>query len=264
MELNVGGKTVFAATGGRDFDPALPAVIFVHGAGMDHTVWSLQTRFFAHHGRSVLAVDLPGHGRSAGGALDSIEALGAWLLDLIEASGAAHTALVGHSMGALAALDAARQGPGRIERLALLGAAERMPVHPALLAAAERNEPAAWDKITGWGFGRAAQLGGHRGPGLWMTEGGRRLLAQAPDGVLHADLAACTAYEGAREAAGAVTCPVLLLCGRDDRMTPVKGAAALCEGFADGRMTILEGAGHMMMVERPDETLDALKDLLGG
>lgn len=263
MELTVNGKTVFAATGGREFDAKLPAVIFVHGAGMDHTVWSLQTRFFAHHGRSVLAVDLPGHGRSAGPTLDSIEAQGAWLLDLIEAAGAKRTALVGHSMGALAALDAVRQGPDRIDRLALLGAAERMPVHPDLLGAAQRGETAAIDMITGWGFGRPAQLGGHRGPGLWMTEGGRRLLAQARDGVLHADLSACTAYRDAVAAAGAVTCPALLLCGREDRMTPVKGAATLCEAFADARMTILERSGHMMMIERPDETLDALKDFLG-
>ncbi|MDA0703099.1 MAG: alpha/beta hydrolase [Proteobacteria bacterium] len=264
MELSVRGKPVFAATGGRVFDPALPAVVFVHGAGMDHTVWSMQTRFFAHHGHSVLAIDLPGHGRSAGPALESIEAQGAWVLDLIAAAGTGRTALVGHSMGSLAVLDASRQGPDRTERLALLGAAERMPVHPALLAAAERNEPTAWDMITGWGFGRSAQLGGHRGPGLWMTGGGRRLLARAPDGVLHADLAACNAYEDAVLAADTVACPTLLICGRDDRMTPVKGAAALCEAFADGRMTILEGAGHMMMIERPDETLDALKDFLGG
>ncbi len=264
MELSVRGKPVFVATGGRAFDPAQPAVIFVHGAGMDHTVWSLQTRFFAHHGRSVLALDLPGHGRSAGPALPSIEEQGAWLLDLIAAAGLEMAALVGHSMGSLAVLDASRQGPQRIERLALLGSADRMPVHPDLLAAAERNDPVACDMITGWGFGRSAQLGGHRGPGLWMTEGGRQLLGQAKDGVLHADLSACTAYIGATEAAGAVTCPALLLCGREDRMAPVKGAAALCEAFAGGRMTILEGSGHMMMVERPDETLDVLKDFLGG
>lgn len=264
MELKVRGKPVFAATGGRPFDAALPAVVFVHGAGMDHTVWSMQTRFFAHHGRAVLAVDLPGHGRSDGPALGSVEALGAWLLELIAAAGSARTALVGHSMGALAALEAARQGADGIEKLALLGAAEAMPVHPALLGAAERGEAAAWDMITGWGFGRASQLGGHSGPGLWMTGGGRLLLARGGEGVLHADLVACDAYKDALAAAGAARCPALILCGRDDRMTPVKGAVPLSEGFAEGRMTVLEGAGHMMMVERPDETLDALKDFLGG
>jgi pimeloyl-ACP methyl ester carboxylesterase len=69
MELTVNRRKVFAATGGRPFDAALPTVIFLHGAGMDHTVWALQTRYFAHHGQGVLAVDLPGHGRSGGSAL---------------------------------------------------------------------------------------------------------------------------------------------------------------------------------------------------
>ena len=105
MELTVNGKRVHAATGGRDFDPALPAVVFVHGAGMDHTVWALQARYFAHHGRAVLAVDLPGHGGSEGPSLDSIAAMGDWLAAVIEAAGSEQAALVGHSMGSLAALD---------------------------------------------------------------------------------------------------------------------------------------------------------------
>src|SRR3546814_4256954 len=92
--------TVFAATGGRPFDPALPALVFVHGAGMDHTVWTLQTRYFAYHGWSVLAVDLPGHGGSDGPALDSIEAMGEWVRVALAAVGGRRAAYVGHSMGA--------------------------------------------------------------------------------------------------------------------------------------------------------------------
>jgi pimeloyl-ACP methyl ester carboxylesterase len=99
MEIAVDGKAVFAATGGRSFDPALPSLAFVHGAAMDHTVWALQTRYFAHHGRNVLAVDLPGHGRSDGPALDSIGALADWLARLLDALGVERAALAGHSMG---------------------------------------------------------------------------------------------------------------------------------------------------------------------
>ena len=93
MELQVDGKKVFAATGGKPFDASLPVVIFVHCAGMDHTVWALQTRWFAWHGRSVLAVDLPGHGKSDGPALQSIGEICSWLIRLIEATGAVNAAL---------------------------------------------------------------------------------------------------------------------------------------------------------------------------
>src|SRR5208282_6918113 len=97
---------------------------------MDHTVWTLQTRYFAHHGRSVLAVDLPGHGRSEGPQPGSIEGYAEWMARLIEAAGAARAALAGHSMGALIALEAAARAPERVSALALLGVAARMPVHP--------------------------------------------------------------------------------------------------------------------------------------
>src|SRR5918999_794775 len=130
MELRIDGKPAFAATGGRPFDPTLPTMLFVHGAGMDHTVWALQARYFAHRGRGVLAVDLPGHGRSAGPALGSIREIADWLASLIEAAGVDRAALAGHSMGALAALDCAARYPERVRALALLGEAARMPVHP--------------------------------------------------------------------------------------------------------------------------------------
>ncbi|MBI3706953.1 MAG: alpha/beta fold hydrolase, partial [Proteobacteria bacterium] len=201
MVLTVDGRSVFAATGGRPFDPDLPAVVFVHGSGMDHTVWTLQTRYFAHHGRSVLAVDLPGHGRSAGPALATIGALADWTIKLLDAAGAAKAAVVGHSLGALIALEAAARTPARIWALALLGIAERMQVHPDLLKSAAANDHIAIDLIASWGFGRRAHLGGARAPGLWMLGGGVRLLERSPDRALATDLAACNAYDGAAAAA---------------------------------------------------------------
>jgi pimeloyl-ACP methyl ester carboxylesterase len=259
MELTVDGNAVFAATGGKAFDSALPAVVFVHGAGMDHTVWQLQTRYFAYHGRSVLAIDLPGHGRSTGAALESVEAIAAWLVALIDAAGPARVALVGHSMGALAALEAAALAPGRLDRLALLGVAARVPVHPELMASARGGESLASALVTAWGFGRKAHFGGHPAPGLWMTGGGYQLLERANEGVLANDLAASEAYEGATQAAGKVDCPTLLLLGEADRMTPAKGARALEEALGNVETVVLPGAGHMMTIEEPDRTLDALK-----
>ncbi|MHB1219445.1 MAG: alpha/beta fold hydrolase [Alphaproteobacteria bacterium] len=262
MELRVDGRKVFAATGGRLFDAATPVVVFIHGAGMDHTVWPLQARWFAHHGRSVLAVDLPGHGRSEGKPIASVEALGAWLGELIAASGVPQAALVGHSMGALAAFEAAAQAPDRVAKLALLGISSPMAVHPDLLKAAQAGETLASELVASWGFGRRAHLGGHQAPGLWMLGGGLSLLETGPRGALGIDLAACNAYQGAGGAAGKVKCPTLFLCGAADIMTPPKAAAALANQVAGAKVVTLPDAGHMMMIERPDATLAALKNFL--
>jgi pimeloyl-ACP methyl ester carboxylesterase len=262
MELLVEGRKAFAATGGRPFDPAGPAIVFVHGAGMDHTVWALQTRYFAHHGRSVLAVDLPGHGRSDGPAPSSIEGYADWLAALIAASGAAQAALVGHSMGALAALAAAVRHPAKVRALALLGVAARMPVHPDLIAAADANDSLAFELVTAWGYGKPAHLGGHKAPGLWMLGGGRQLLARAAPGVLANDFRACDAYQTGAEAAARVACPTLFVLGAVDRMTSPKAAQPLVEAIKGAETVVLPGAGHMMMVEAPDATLAALRKLL--
>ena len=262
MELTVSGQPVFAATGGKTFDPALPAIVFVHGAGMDHTVWALQTRYFAHHGHGVLAVDLPGHGRSGGAALETIEALGDWLAELIAAAGCDRAALVGHSMGAIAALECAARNPDRVSRLALLGAAPKMPVHPDLLTAAEAAPAQAHDMITDWAHGAAAHMGGHPAPGLWMLGAGTRLLERAGPGVLHRDLSACNAYRSGAESAAKLACPALVVLGSDDAMTPARAGRKLADLIPEGRSAAIDGAGHMMMVERSDETLDALRSFL--
>jgi pimeloyl-ACP methyl ester carboxylesterase len=258
MELLINEKKVFAATGGKPFDASLPVVVFVHGAGMDHTVWALQTRWFAWHGYSVLAVDLPGHGKSDGPALENIDDIGTWLNRLIKGAGATDAALVGHSMGALASLAAASSGGDRVSKLALLGVGAEMPVHPDLLAATRSNDPAAWDLIVSWGFGKPAHFGLNRAPGMWMQGGGRSLLARSPDDVLGIDMAACDAYKGALDAAANVTCPTLILCGNRDQMTPPRASAPLADAIGGAQTVVIDGAGHMMMAEKPDEALDAL------
>src|SRR5690348_15114363 len=145
MMLTVNGQETFVATGGRDFDPGLPAVVLLHGAGFDHTAWALHSRWFAHHGFAVLAPDLPGHGRSQGPVLASIGAMADWTIALLDAAGAPSARLIGHSMGSLIALDAASRHPSRVTALGLIGTASTMSVGPDLLKAAEANEQAAID-----------------------------------------------------------------------------------------------------------------------
>ncbi len=264
QEFTVDGKAVFAATGGRPFDAGLPAVVFVHGAGMDHTIWALQTRYFAHRRRTVAALDLPGHGCSQGPALTSIMDMADWLGRFLEAAGVGEVSIAGHSMGALAALECAAALGGRARALALLGVAPGLPVHPDLLAAAAADDRLAFDLVTSWGHGRTGHLGGNCAPGLWLMGGGRRLLERSAPGVLYNDLTACNTYEPARglDAAADIGCPALVLLGADDRMAPPRAGREMAAAIPGAMLTVIPGCGHMMMLEKPNETLDGLEAVL--
>ena len=261
MRFEIDNRSAFAATGGGvENDPDRPLVVLLHGAGMDHSVWALQSRWLAYHGWRVLAVDLPGHGRSEGPPLVNIADLADWTIRVLDAAGAARGALVGQSMGALVALEAAARRPDRVASLTLLGAAETMSVHPDLLEAAGFNAHLAVDMVSLWSLGPAATLGHNSVPGLWMLGGVQRLLERAAPGVLHADLSACDAYRGAD--AAKVSCPTTLIHGERDQMTPLKGARALAARIPGARVVVVPGAGHMAMLERPQATLEALRGAL--
>ncbi|MDB5606947.1 MAG: alpha/beta hydrolase [Bradyrhizobium sp.] len=258
MQLSVNGIDTFVATGGRDFDSSLPTIVLLHGAGFDHTTWALHSRWFAHHGYGVLAPDLPGHGRSSGAPLPAISEMADWTAALIDAAGAAKARLVGHSMGSLIALETAARHPAKVSALSLIGTAATMTVGPDLLRAAEANDQAAIDMVSIWGLGFQAELGGSLAPGLWMHSGAQRVLEQCRSGVLFNDLSACNAYQNALAAAAQITVPATFILGERDMMTPAKAGKALASALPNSRTVVLSGAGHMMMVERPDELLAAL------
>ena len=262
MDITVNGKDCFAGTGGQPFEADRPTIVFIHGGGLDHSVWALQTRYFAYRGRSVLALDLPGHGRTAGPALTSIAALADWLMALLDALAIEQAALVGHSMGSLVAYDAAARYPARVTALALLGCSIPMPVAGRLLDAAERDDHAAFDMVTLWGHSRDGQTGANRAPGLWMTGAAVSLLERSGPGVLHACLKAADDYRDGLELAGNIDCPTLLLLAAHDAMTPARAAAPLAGAIPGARVTTLPACGHMMMAEQPDAVLDALISIL--
>ena len=259
MNLTVNGKDVFAATGGRDFDKSLPSVVLIHGAGFDHSAWALQSRWFAHHGFSVLVPDLPGHGRSQGPALKTIAEMADWISALLAAAGAAKAHLIGHSMGSLIALETAARHPANVSALGLIGTAATMTVGPDLLKAAEANSHDAIDMVSIWGLGFGAGIGGSLAPGMWMHGGAQRVLKHCAPGVLFTDLTACNTYADALAAAAKVAVPTTLILGEKDMMTPAKAGKALAAAIPHARTVVLSGAGHMIMAERPDELLAALK-----
>lgn len=266
MHVEINGQAAYAYTGGKPFDARLPCVVFIHGAQHDHSVWSLQSRWFAHHGFAVLAVDLPGHGRSAGRALPSIEDLADWIDLLLERVGAGDTAktvsLVGHSMGSLTALECASRHSGRIARIAMIGTAVPMPVSDGLLGAARDKEAKAIGMINAWSHSPRGTIGGNTVPGMWLLGASRRLMERQKPGVLHNDLAACNAYTHGMEAAAALTCPALIISGSRDMMTHPKAAAKLAAVLKNVKSVSLDGAGHALMAEQPDAVLDALRPFI--
>ena len=162
-------------------------------------------------------------------------------------------------MGSLIALETAARHPARVSALSLIGTAATMTVGPDLLKAAEANDHDAIDMVSIWGLGFQAELGGSLAPGLWMHSGAQRVLENCRPGVLFNDLTACNAYQNALAAAARITVPTTLILGERDMMTPAKAGKALAAALPNARTVVLPGAGHMMMVERPDELLAALR-----
>ena len=255
MELDVRGAKTYAATGGKDFDPKLPTVLFVHGSGLDHRGWALQTRWFAFHGFSVLAPDLPRHSMSAGEPLATIEEMGEWLNDFMEAAGAKSAHVVGHSQGFLCALELAKNHPDKVKSLSAIGTAASIPVNPALIDTAKKSAVAAAELMLQWGFGPAAHMGESAVPGMQPIAIGRQIMGKNP---LAQDLQACSDYGAGAQIAGSLNLPAHVILGGADKMTPIKGGLALAESLKAGT-TILKNNGHMLPIEAPRECLDALR-----
>lgn len=263
MIVTVDGLPAFAYTGAREFAPERDPLVFVHGGGLDHTVWLLQSRYFAHHGHGVLAVDLPAHGKSAGRPLGTIGEMADWTVRLMDAAGVESAALIGHSMGALVVHETAARHPERVHRVVLIAVSVPMPVSDALLAAARADSHDAFDMVNIWGHGTRAAIGGNQVPGMWMMGSAVRLLERSAPGVLFADLNACNEYRDGLASSPRIACPVHVILAREDRMSPVRAAREMLDALPGAEVTMLDDCGHMIMEERPGELLDLLIEALG-
>jgi pimeloyl-ACP methyl ester carboxylesterase len=265
MIVTVQHKTAYAYTGGKPFDASLPTAVFIHGAEHDHSVWALQSRYFAHHGFSVLALDLPGHCRSDGPALTTVAAMTDWLAALLDTAGVERAFIAGHSMGSLIALDFAGRYPQRVTHLALLATAVPMTVSDALLDAALNREAQAIAMVNQWSHSTLAAKPSSPGPGFWLHGMNQRLMervsASGEAHLFHTDFTACNTYADGFARAAQVRCATRLIVGRRDAMTPPRAARALADALAQAGVpvdTLTLGAGHALMTEQPDATLDAL------
>lgn len=258
MNLIVEGKKAYAYTAAHDLDPKKRAMVFVHGAGLDHSWFGLQSRYFGYHGWNVLALDLPGHGRSQGPPMPTVEAMADWVSRALNAAKLEKAAFVGHSMGALVALEFAARHPSQVERIALIGVAYPMKVSDGFLAAAKDNDYSAFDMHTIWGHAPQVALGGNPNPGMWMYGDTQARLERLAPGVLHNDLKACHEYDTGLESAAKVKHPALFILGKRDMMTPLKASMRLSEAIEHSTSVVVNFSGHSLMAEAPDATLDAL------
>ena len=264
MKVEVQGREAYAYTGGKPFAADGPCVVFIHGALNDHSVWTLLARWVAHHGHRVLAVDLPGHGRSEGPPLSSVEALADWLLALQEAAGVERAHLVGHSMGSLVALEAAARAPARASSLVMVGTAYPMKVSDALLATARDDPARAIAMVNALSHSSLASKPSYPGPGAWLRGGSsalmHRIQGDADGNLFEHDFRVCDAYAGGIEAAKRVTCPAHLIVGSRDVMTPAKATKELA-GMLNAAVSRIV-SGHALMQEAPDAVLNAVRQAI--
>ncbi len=260
MIVEVDGVPAHGATGGVELTGDNPVMILIHGAGMDSTVWQQQTRFLAYRDLRAVAVDLPGHGRSEGAPLTTIAEMAHWVSRFMDAAGLTPAHVAGHSMGSFIALELARHHADQVSSLILMGTAIGMPVHPELLQASEDQLDRAAALMASWAHAKPAHIGLNPTPGLWMLGGARALVENSAPGALTTDFTACANYQDAAEAAAAITCPIEVVVGLGDKMTPPKAAAKLIEAMNQDRLTVTELAdvGHMMMLENPRSTREIL------
>jgi pimeloyl-ACP methyl ester carboxylesterase len=270
MELTVNNAKTYCYTGGKPLDPAKPTIVFIHGVLNDHSVWILQSRYLANHGYNVLAVDLPGHCRSAGEAPSSVEEAADFIAGLLDAAGLAQAALVGHSWGSLIALEAASRLKERITHLVLVGTAFPMKVSPVLIETSLKDPMSALNMINVFSRSTLAAPPSALGPGTWvfgasMALGKRVLASNTAVNLFHRGFVACDRYANGEAAMEALTCPVLFVLGAQDQMTAAKAAQPLiAKAKASGKavQVLSLAVGHHQMNETPDQTLFAIRDFL--
>lgn len=258
MRLQVNGASVYLGSGGKEFDASLPCVVFLHGSGLDHRSWALQTRWFAYNGFAVLAPDLPAHSLSAGNALSSIEQSAQWLGELLAAAKLDSVHLVGHSQGFLTALEFAAQHPQKVSSLSGVASAAAIPVNPMLIETAKKSALQAADMMLQWGFGAGVHMGASPTPGMQPIAVGRRIMANNP---LAIDLQACADYTNGENALKSIDSACSMILAGQDKMTPLKAGQAAASAL-QATTTVLTDYGHMLPIEAPKQVLHALRDFI--
>ncbi|HEY7676751.1 MAG TPA: alpha/beta hydrolase [Candidatus Methylomirabilis sp.] len=228
------------------------AAVFVHGAGGNGGHWQAQVDALPAVWRG-LALDLPGHGDSAGTGCRTIPAYRDVVVAFLRAAAAGPAVLVGHSMGGAITQAVALAEPELLRGIVLVGTGARLRVHPNILETIRRDHAEVARLVAGWGFGPGA-------PEATRAESIPDFL-RCPAAVSEGDFRACDAFDVMAEVAQ-VQVPALIVCGEQDALTPPKYARFLHERIAGSRLVLVPDAGHYVMREQPAAVNRALTEFL--
>ena len=256
MNITIQNKSVYASDAGQGIENSKDTIVFLHGSGLSHIVWSLTEQYFSNKKFNVLSIDLPGHGNSDGPCLDSIEKVADWLEKVFISLNLEKLTLVGHSQGCLEILEYASKYKNRLKKIVFIGGSNKMPVHPDLIDLAKNGDSDAVKLMMKWGYeGSKKFIGGN--PVEKIIQSPRDIRE-----ILAVDLVACNNYKNGTDAAKSIECPSLFIFGSLDKMVNLEAGKKFSNLVKNSTVHVIEGCGHMIMIEKAFEMRDKVLEFL--
>ena len=256
MIFQIDSKNIHASDAGQGIDPKKDTMIFLHGSGLSHIVWSLTEQFFSNKNFNVLSIDLPGHGQSDGPCLESIEKISDWLEEVFSFLNLNDLILVGHSQGCLEILEYSYKFKNRVKKSVFVGGSNKMPVHPDLINLAQNSDSDAVKLMMKWGYeGSKKFIGGN--PVEKIIQSPRDISE-----ILAVDLVACNNYSNGSEAAKNIGFPTLLIFGEFDKMVNLDAGKKFSNLIDNSITHVIKGCGHMIMIEKAFEMREKILEFL--
>ena len=256
MIFQLENKNIYASDSGQGLDIKKDTMIFLHGSGLSHIVWSLAEQFFSSKNFNVLSLDLPGHGNSDGPCLDSIEKIADWLENVFDKLKLKDLILVGHSQGCLEILEYSYKYKERLKKLVFIGGSNKMPVHPDLIELAQNGHSDAVKLMMKWGYeGSKKFIGGN--PVEKIIQSPRDISE-----ILAVDLKACNNYSNGSEAAKDIDFPSMLILGELDKMINLEAGKKFSNLIKNSTTHVIKGCGHMIMIEKAFEMREKILEFL--
>jgi len=254
--FQIENKNIHASDAGQGIDPKKETIVFLHGSGLSHIVWSLTEQFFSNKNFNVLSIDLPGHGNSDGPCLDTIEKIADWLEQVFISLNLEKLTLVGHSQGCLEILEYASKYKNRLKKIVFIGGSNKMPVHSDLIDLAKNGDSDAVKLMMKWGYeGSKKFIGGN--PVEKIIQSPRDIRE-----ILAVDLVACNNYKNGTDAAKSIECPSLFIFGSLDKMVNLEAGKKFSNLVKNSTVHVIEGCGHMIMIEKAFEMRDKVLEFL--
>ena len=256
MIFQLENKNIHASDSGQGIDINKDTIVFLHGSGLSHIVWSLAEQFFSSKNYNVLSIDLPGHGISDGPCLDSVEKIADWMEKVFDKLKLKNIILVGHSQGCLEILEYSSRYKERLKKLVFVGGSNKMPVHPDLIELAQSGHSDAVKLMMKWGYeGSKKFIGGN--PVEKIIQSPRDISE-----ILAVDLNACNNYSNGSEAAKVIDLPSMLIFGELDKMVNLEAGKKFSNLIKNSTTHVIKGCGHMIMIEKAFEMREKILEFL--